>query len=65
MIILVGDIFSFLFEVVIEWVLFKFKDIGILYIYIVGNYDWYYEGMEGIFEFLCDMWIEWCLLLLY
>ena len=62
---LIGDIFSFPSEVAIECVLAKLKDTGIPYIYIAGNHDWHYEGMEGPLESLRDTWIEKRLLPLY
>lgn len=62
---LIGDIFSFPSEAAIEWVLSKLKDTGIPYIYIAGNHDWHYEGMEGALESLRDSWIEKRLLPLY
>lgn len=62
---LIGDIFSFPSEAAIEWVLSKLKDTGIPYIYIAGNHDWHYEGMEGSLESLRDTWIEKRLLPLY
>ncbi len=65
LITLIGDIFSFPSEAAIEWVLSKLKDTGIPYIYIAGNHDWHYEGMEGALESLRDRWIEKRLLPLY
>ncbi len=62
---LIGDIFSFPSEAGIEWVLSKLKETGIPYIYIAGNHDWHYEGMEGPLESLRDTWIEKRLLPLY
>lgn len=62
---LIGDIFSFPSEAAIEWVLSKLKDTGIPYIYIAGNHDWHYEGMEGSLDSLRDTWIEKRLLPLY
>ncbi|WP_420402046.1 metallophosphoesterase family protein [Flagellimonas sp.] len=55
---LVGDLFSFPSEAAIEWVLSKLKETGIPYIYIAGNHDWHYEGMQGTLETLRDRWIE-------
>ena len=55
---LIGDIFSFPSKLAIEWVLSKLKETGIPYIYIAGNHDWHYEGMEGTLETLRDTWIE-------
>ena len=62
---LIGDIFSFPSEAAIEWVLWKLKETAIPYIYIAGNHDWHYEGMEGTLESLRDTWIEKRLLPLY
>ena len=62
---LIGDIFSFPSEAAIEWVLSKLKDTGIPYIYIAGNHDWHYEGLEGTLESLRDKWVEKRLLPLY
>ncbi|MCL6267190.1 metallophosphoesterase family protein [Flagellimonas myxillae] len=55
---LVGDLFSFPSEAAIEWVLSKLKATGVPYIYIAGNHDWHYEGMEGSLEVLRDTWIK-------
>lgn len=65
LITLVGDIFSFPSEAAIEWALSKLKETSIPYIYIAGNHDWHYEGMEGSLETLRDTWIEKRLLPLY
>ncbi|MDG1912416.1 MAG: metallophosphoesterase [Flavobacteriaceae bacterium] len=62
---LIGDIFNFPSEAAIEWVLSKLKETAIPYIYIAGNHDWHYEGMEGTLESLRDTWIENRLLPLY
>lgn len=62
---LIGDIFSFPSEAAIEWVQSKLKETSIPYIYIAGNHDWHYEGMEGALETLRDTWIEKRLLPLY
>ncbi|SMG30405.1 metallophosphoesterase family protein [Arenibacter troitsensis] len=65
LITLIGDIFSFPSEAAIEWVQVKLKEINIPYIYIAGNHDWHYEGMEGPLEDLRDKWIANRLLPLY
>ena len=62
---LIGDIFSFPSESAIEWVESKLKETGIPFIYIAGNHDWHYEGMEGTLESLRDIWIKKRLLPLY
>jgi DNA repair exonuclease SbcCD nuclease subunit len=55
---LVGDIFSFPSELAIEWVQAKLKAINIPYIFVAGNHDWHYEGMEGTQDFLRETWIK-------
>ncbi|MBM1106209.1 metallophosphoesterase [Aurantibacter crassamenti] len=65
LITLIGDIFSFPSEAAIEWVQAKLKAINIPYVYVAGNHDWHYEGMEGSLEDLRDQWIENRLLPLY
>jgi DNA repair exonuclease SbcCD nuclease subunit len=62
---LIGDIFSFPSELAIEWVISKIKATGIPYIYVAGNHDWHYEGMEGKLTLLRDQWIEKRLMPLY
>ena len=58
LITLVGDIFSFPSESAIEWVRSQLSATGIPYIYVAGNHDWHYEGMEGTLDSLRDTWIE-------
>lgn len=65
LITLVGDIFSFPSEAAVEWVQSKLAAIDIPYLYVAGNHDWHYEGMEGSLESLRDTWIEKRLLPLY
>ncbi|RAJ08143.1 metallophosphoesterase family protein [Arenibacter echinorum] len=65
LITLIGDIFSFPSEAAIEWVVAKLKEVDIPYIYVAGNHDWHYEGMEGTLEDLRDNWIKERLLPLY
>lgn len=65
LITLIGDIFSFPSEAAIEWVAAKLKEVNIPYIYVAGNHDWHYEGMEGTLEDLRDQWIKERLLPLY
>lgn len=65
LIALVGDLFSFPSESAVEWVLERLKETGIPYIYIAGNHDWHYEGMEGTLEELRDTWTQKRLLPLY
>ncbi|MBC8766427.1 metallophosphoesterase [Arenibacter sp. BSSL-BM3] len=65
LITLIGDIFSFPSEAAIEWVQAKLEEVNIPYIYVAGNHDWHYEGMEGSLEDLRDKWIANRLLPLY
>lgn len=65
LITLIGDIFSFPSESAIEWVVAKLKEVDIPYIYVAGNHDWHYEGMQGSLEDLRDQWIKKRLLPLY
>lgn len=53
-----GDIFSWPSEAAIEWAYAKLESAGIPYIYVAGNHDWHYEGMEGSLEELRATWIE-------
>jgi UDP-2,3-diacylglucosamine pyrophosphatase LpxH len=62
---LTGDIFSFPSELAIEWAYRKLSDAGIPYVYIAGNHDWHYEGMEGSSKNLRDIWTKKRLSLLY
>lgn len=60
-----GDIFSWPSEAAIEWAYEKLEKSGVPYIYVAGNHDWHYEGMEGSLEELRDTWINKRLLPLY
>jgi len=51
-----GDIFSFPSEEAIEWVYKKLNEAGIPYLFVAGNHDWHYEGMEGSRQKLRDTW---------
>ena len=55
---LTGDIFSFPSEAAIEWVIEKLNNTGIPYLYIAGNHDWHYEGMEGSSQSLREVWTK-------
>lgn len=55
---LVGDIFSFPSEAAIEWVTERLAAIQTPWLYVAGNHDWHYEGMEGTLEELRAEWIE-------
>lgn len=53
-----GDIFSFPSEAAVEWVHEKVSNSGIPFLYIAGNHDWHYEGMEGSRNELRDTWTK-------
>jgi DNA repair exonuclease SbcCD nuclease subunit len=58
LLILAGDIFSYPSEAAIEWVLARLNAVGIPYVYVAGNHDWHYEGMEGSLAQLRQVWSE-------
>ena len=62
---LVGDIFSFPSEAAIEWAYARLKASGVHFLYVAGNHDWHYEGMEGSETSLRAAWSEKRLLPLY
>lgn len=55
---LVGDIFSFPSEAAIEWVTQRLGAIETPWLYVAGNHDWHYEGMEGTLQELRAEWTE-------
>ncbi|QDT02179.1 Calcineurin-like phosphoesterase superfamily domain protein [Rubripirellula lacrimiformis] len=55
---LVGDIFSFPSEAAIEWVTQRLAAIQTPWLYVAGNHDWHYEGMDGTLDELRAEWIE-------
>ncbi|MBL7977539.1 MAG: metallophosphoesterase [Bacteroidetes Order II. Incertae sedis bacterium] len=62
---LLGDIFSFPSEAAIEWAEAQLKESQLPYVYVAGNHDWHYEGMEGSLELLRRSWVNNRLLRLY
>ncbi len=62
---LLGDIFSFPSEAAIEWAEAQLKESQLSYVYVAGNHDWHYEGMEGSLESLRRKWVNNRLLRLY
>lgn len=65
LIVLTGDIVNNPSRSSISFIHESLKSTAIPYIYIAGNHDWHYEGMEGSDESLRQTWIENCLLPLY
>ncbi len=60
-----GDIFSFPSEAAIEWLKGKVEESGLKYLFVSGNHDWHYEGMEGSIHHLRETWINKRLIDLY
>lgn len=58
LIVLTGDIFSFPSEAAIDWVIKSLDETYIPFVYISGNHDWHYEGMEGTIDDLRNVWIS-------
>jgi len=65
LILLTGDILNFPSAASVEYVCDRLKHTGIPWLYIAGNHDWHYEGLEGSLELLRQTWIERSLLPLY
>jgi predicted phosphodiesterase len=55
---LLGDIVSFPSEAAVEFVSGQLVQAGVPYMYVAGNHDWHYEGMEGSLVELRETWIE-------
>ncbi len=55
---LLGDIFSFPSEAAIAWADEQLKAVGLPYVYVAGNHDWHYEGLEGTLYELRKTWID-------
>jgi predicted phosphodiesterase len=62
---LVGDIVSFPSQAAVEWVAQQLRDTATSYLYVAGNHDWHYEGMNGSLEQLRSTWIHERLMPLY
>lgn len=56
LLVLVGDILSFPSEAAVEWAHARLQASGVPYLYIAGNHDWHYEGMEGTSHDLRATW---------
>lgn len=56
LILLGGDIFSYPSEAAIDWALEQIAAASIPYVYVAGNHDWHYEGMEGNMDSLREEW---------
>lgn len=58
LIVLSGDIINNPSASSVRFVYEALMSTGIPYIYIAGNHDWHYEGMEGTADFLRRAWTE-------
>lgn len=56
LLVLVGDILSFPSEAAVEWAHARLQASGVPYLYIAGNHDWHYEGLEGTSHALRQTW---------
>jgi DNA repair exonuclease SbcCD nuclease subunit len=65
LLLLTGDIVNFPSAASVEYVCDRLKKTGIPWLYIAGNHDWHYEGLEGTLDVLRTTWIEKSLLPLY
>ena len=58
LLLLTGDIVNFPSAVSVKYVYDRLVDSGIPWLYISGNHDWYYEGMQGNPDSLRTTWIK-------
>ena len=65
LLLLTGDIVNFPSAVSANYVYDRLMNTGIPWLYISGNHDWHYEGMEGSIDSLRNTWIEKSLMPLY
>jgi predicted MPP superfamily phosphohydrolase len=65
LLILTGDIVNFPSSASVKYVYDRLMKTGIPWLYISGNHDWHYEGMNGSLDSLRMMWINKSLLPLY
>jgi DNA repair exonuclease SbcCD nuclease subunit len=65
LLLLTGDIVNFPSAASVEYVCDRLKKTGIPWLYIAGNHDWHYEGLEGSLDSLRKTWIERSLLPFY
>ena len=65
LLLLTGDIVNFPSGVSVKYVYDRLMKTGIPWLYISGNHDWHYEGMNGSLDSLRKTWIDRSLLPLY
>lgn len=47
LVVLAGDIVSFPSLAAVEWATERLLESGLPFLYVAGNHDWHYEGLEG------------------
>jgi DNA repair exonuclease SbcCD nuclease subunit len=65
LLLLTGDIVNFPSAISVKYVYDRLMKTGIPWLYISGNHDWHYEGMNGSLDSLRKMWTDMSLLPLY
>ncbi len=65
LLLLTGDILNNPSIYGVDYLVEKLENSGINYLYIAGNHDWHFEGMEGSRDSLRNEWIQKRLLPLY
>jgi DNA repair exonuclease SbcCD nuclease subunit len=65
LLLLTGDIVNFPSAVSVKYVCDRLMKTGIPWLFVSGNHDWHYEGMNGSLDSLRKMWIDKSLLPLY
>jgi 3',5'-cyclic AMP phosphodiesterase CpdA len=58
LLLLTGDIVNFPSAASVAYVCDRLKKAGIPWLYVAGNHDWHYEGLEGSLETLRKTWTE-------
>jgi predicted MPP superfamily phosphohydrolase len=58
LLLLTGDILNFPSPASVDYVVERLKQTGIPWLYIAGNHDWHYEGLEGSLNQLRATWTE-------
>lgn len=58
LVVLAGDLFSFPSEAALEWAQSQLAQAALPYVYVAGNHDWHYEGMDGTSDLLRETWIQ-------
>jgi predicted MPP superfamily phosphohydrolase len=65
LLLLTGDIINFPSAFTVSFLVDKLKKAGIPWLFIAGNHDWHYEGLEGSADELRKTWVNTSLLPFY